>query len=936
LVVESFSLKAFQRRGSATVRPRPLAALLALYALVGSTAHNLAAAEPLGTASSADVSEIVATLRSARHITNAVLTYNGDWLLYALTEPASGQASIGATTIVLRSTHTSVEKRYDAIAEPFAHPFAVSSSGRWIAFEDRAGGITAVELSTGNQIRQPDAHHFSLEGSSPNEWLLTWSGVDPARDIVITHLGDGSRSNVPGVTQFSVSPDGRYLAWAGADTLFLRDLTSPMDRELRGIPPGGFGEIRWSPNSTAFALMVRANDEARILAVENVRRGPAHVSEIYSHTPRFAAGLAVDGSAPVQWRTDGAGFFFYMRHVAHPATDRAVASNLVIWHSADTELPMQRQADSAPAFLSYFSLAHKRLAQLADDLVPSAIPHGQGRFVLGYSPATGRPTGPEGYTHQYRDYYLIDLVSGHRTLILENLRVETYRVNTLSIQPMLSPDGQFVLYEKDGNYFAYHVQTGANHNLTGNLGNHFYYDDNGPNNLHLHDHDGPGLVTVFQGWSADGRSALVSDYRDVWALGLDGGAARKLTEAGPDRSVVFTRLAPGGLMPGADDIDHRVILNDSVVDLRSDVFFSARDLRSARTGIASLRSGAIHVLNWQDADMRYFLSSEGATLVALRSTATDWPDYFSIDLEGRPAVRLSDANPSVRLHALPQHRLLWFTTRTGITLPATLYLPFGARIGGRFPTIVSIYEEMTDGPHELIEPSRGDIFTWLSHGYAVLIPSIRPRLNHGGGAALESVTAAVRAAVSTGVVDGDRLGLTGYSYGGYETNYIIAHTNMFSAAVSRSGISDLISSYGSIHGRMPNALVSENSQPYLPSPWWEDWGAYVSNSPLFAAQNIQTPLLLIHGDQDSAVSFAQPLELFNALRRMGNKSVVLLEYVGANHSLENADPDMSERILEFFDHFLRGSPSPRWWSDGRSYPQGTAPAATDVAIGTHQ
>lgn len=112
-------------------------------------------------------------------------------------------------------------------------------------------------------------------------------------------------------------------------------------------------------------------------------------------------------------------------------------------------------------------------------------------------------------------------------------------------------------------------------------------------------------------------------------------------------------------------------------------------------------------------------------------------------------------------------------------------------------------------------------------------------------------------------------------------------------------------------------------------PWWSNWDAFLKNSPLYFVSQIKTPLLIVHGAQDTAVPFAQSVEMFNNLRRLGKPEVVLLEYAGKGHtSLQNGpvNEDIDRRMMEFFDHFLKGSPAPGWWTDGLLYTAGQASA----------
>jgi dipeptidyl aminopeptidase/acylaminoacyl peptidase len=215
-----------------------------------------------------------------------------------------------------------------------------------------------------------------------------------------------------------------------------------------------------------------------------------------------------------------------------------------------------------------------------------------------------------------------------------------------------------------------------------------------------------------------------------------------------------------------------------------------------------------------------------------------------------------------------------------------------------------------------------DIPRWTQHGYAVLEPDIQPRVDDGGEAALEAVTAAIGAAASTGVVDIDRLGLEGHSYGAYETFFVVTQTDMFKAAVPIAGVTDLLSQYGSVFRgfppnlQFPGSFIDESGQLYLGGPWWTRWAVFVRNSPLFHIGSVNTPLLIIHGDDDSAAPFSQSVEFFNSLRRIGGKSAVLLQYSGEDHMLHRPQTvrDLAQRKLEFFDHFVRGGPQPSWWT----------------------
>jgi dipeptidyl aminopeptidase/acylaminoacyl peptidase len=162
------------------------------------------------------------------------------------------------------------------------------------------------------------------------------------------------------------------------------------------------------------------------------------------------------------------------------------------------------------------------------------------------------------------------------------------------------------------------------------------------------------------------------------------------------------------------------------------------------------------------------------------------------------------------------------------------------------------------------------------------------------------------------------MGLQGHSWGGYQTNYIITQTSIFAAAVSFAGLSDFISGYNSIIVNGKSAQYSfELDQCRIGSTLWQNTNSYINNSPIFFANKIATPILLINNKGDGAVPFTQGVELFVALRRL-NKKAWMLQYDGEDHSLQSdkASRDFTFRMFQYFDHYLKKMHPPKWMTKG--------------------
>jgi dipeptidyl aminopeptidase/acylaminoacyl peptidase len=164
-----------------------------------------------------------------------------------------------------------------------------------------------------------------------------------------------------------------------------------------------------------------------------------------------------------------------------------------------------------------------------------------------------------------------------------------------------------------------------------------------------------------------------------------------------------------------------------------------------------------------------------------------------------------------------------------------------------------------------------------------------------------SVDAAVAAALATGRVDADRMGIYGYSFGGYSVNCVITQSHRFRAAVASAGLSDLASMYLG-----PTRAALEVSQARVGGRLWEMPERYLDQSPVFHLDKVTTPLLLVHAADDLTVPYSQAEEMYYGLKALG-KEVMLVRYPkkGYRHAFAAHNPSYWPRILDWFDFYLR-------------------------------
>jgi dipeptidyl aminopeptidase/acylaminoacyl peptidase len=159
------------------------------------------------------------------------------------------------------------------------------------------------------------------------------------------------------------------------------------------------------------------------------------------------------------------------------------------------------------------------------------------------------------------------------------------------------------------------------------------------------------------------------------------------------------------------------------------------------------------------------------------------------------------------------------------------------------------------------------------------------------------------------------MAIQGQSWGGYQVAYMITQTDRFKAAGAGAPVSNMTSAYGGIRwgSGVTRQMQYERGQSRIGQNLWDAFDLYVENSPLFFVPNVTTPVLIMHNDKDTAVPWYQGIEFFASLRRCG-KQAWMLQYKGEDHNLRERHncKDLSEKLAEFFDHFLKGAPEPEW------------------------
>lgn len=891
-----------------------------------------------------------------KSIGSAEISRDGTWFIYRLS-PLEGDSEV-----VVRKTREDKSYRFPIGEAPrfgSASDMGFSADAKWAAFlsypgykearglrRDKKKSYTKamlVNLATGEKAEFDKVRSLAFSGENPGFIALLkfspesqekekdkWTGSD----LVLRELATGHEINIGNVSEFAFDKKGSRLAWLidaqgqSGNGIQLRDMASGAVSALDN-DKASYKSLGWSEKGDALAALRGKEDKAyedklySIVAFSDFQdpKGPRKVVYDPAGDKSFPEGLSVSPNRNPQWTEGLDGILFGIsqpkKKDAEGKTEAAKDSgpaamegskdepdedmpDLVIWHWHDKRLQSQQQVeervDATFSYLAIYRVKEKKFIRLADDTLRDVSPAPKDLWAIGLDNSAYELEGNlDG--RQYQDIYTIDLRTGVRKLALTKCR--------WYFGP--SADGTHFLYYDDGHFFTCDMAAGKSTNITKDVPTSFVNTED--------DHNVVKPPQYPIGWVKDGSSVLLSDGWDIWNVPVHGGRGTNLTLDGKKDGIRYQRR-------------FRLDPEEKGIDLATPVYVGMFGEWTKKTGIARIdrgRPGAVKLL-WDDAVFSRLVKARTAEIyLYTRETYRDFPDYYAADASLKAGVKITDANPQ-------QNDFLWssgsqlveYKSAKGDRLQAALFLPASYKKGNSYPTIVYIYEKLSQGLNSYTSPGpygfNKSVYT--SHGYAVLMPDIVYTINDPGMSAVGCVLPALEAAIATGVVDRAKVGLQGHSWGGYQTAFLVTQTNAFAAAVAGAPLTDMISMYSSIYWNSgsANQPIFESSQGRFTGGYWENIEAYTRNSPVYYADRVKTPLVILHNDKDGAVNWNQGIEYFNTLRRL-LKPVVMLQYVGENHGLQKPAnrKDYGVRMMEFFDHFLKGKPAPNWWEEGIPY-----------------
>jgi dipeptidyl aminopeptidase/acylaminoacyl peptidase len=651
-------------------------------------------------------------------------------------------------------------------------------------------------------------------------------------------------------------------------------------------------------------------EKAYSLFLGNLNETPGKIVDGY--TSGIPVGWTPSENGNIYFSEDETKLFFGTNETPEPAPKDTILDEekpkLDIWNWQDLKLQPQQKVEAERekkrTYLAVYHINLNRFIQLADPQVRdiSTLQKGNSDLALGYNELPYLRESSWTGTRN-RDYYIVDVKSGIKREIAD---CKTY--------VRISPQGKYVVWYEPADSSYYARSTDINQmeavSLTKILPVNFYEERN----------DTPMDPRPYgvAGWSEDDRFIYIYDRYDIWKFDPAGERVPvNITKAFGRRNQ--TRLRYVKLDPELEYIpsDESMLL-------------SAFDERTMSGGFFRTRFGVVADPELQVMEKNYFAGVRKAKnaekLIWTKESEREFPDLWCSDLNFMKRERISDANPQQENFIWPKVQMVEWTSFSGEKLKGLLYVPENLDPGKKYPMMVYFYERNAENiyRHQHPAPSRSTINKplYTSNGYVVFVPDITYKEGYPGQSAYNAIVSGTQHVINTfPFIDEKRMALQGQSWGGYQIAYLITQTDLYAAAMAGAPVSNMTSAYGGIRWQtgLSRMFQYEQTQSRIGGTLWDKPLHYIENSPVFYAPKVNTPLLMMHNDNDGAVPWYQGIEYFVALRRL-NKPVWMLSYNDEPHNLNASSwanrVDLSKRMFQFFNHYLKGEAMPEWMEKG--------------------
>lgn len=802
--------------------------------------------------------------------------------------------------LVIRSIDNDWEKR---IADTKSEQFSIDS--RFMMCIKSSDTLEVVSLGTDQSMYFPGVTSYSISTCNNRQYLI-YAENSGEKVMHVVELSGKTGTVLNAVGEFCVSSNGRIIAYIeknGTNSVSSKVKLLDLDNMVTATIWTGslVNGLRLNQDGSKVAF-IGAGDSLPAGKTIFVYSKDGGVRKIEPELPLNTAIREI-----ISFDKSGVGVFVKLVHLDEisPSVSNV---HVDIWSYTDVNLqPWQLRNPGGREFLYYTRLDSCNTVRLQyDDEEVSGLKDSSGNLIFMVS--------SKGYINE--EYWNRGVSSNLIAVSVKNGKrrvIDHFIPGTVQLSPA---GNRLIGLDKQGqDYYCLNLDDQTLLNLTGDISipvKQLDYRDRFDHPKHKNYRD-----LMFAGWIGD-TAILVCDAYDIYRIDLSGRMRPvNLTNGfGRKNGISFRLINAGSLYGSAGDKPGSLVVASFDQNNKNAGFYSIDQLKSKNP--SPLSSGKYSYSSWSGGSIAV-KASNASVFVVKRESCTESSNYFSTS-DFKQFSKLSDVKPELQFNWMTSD-LYAFKTLDGRTVKGVLYKPENFDPARKYPVIISLYERKSQELNVFHAPSDPSDYLgvgwFVSREYLVFSPDIYYKIGYPGQSAVDAAVGAAHFLSTLPFVERRKIALHGHSFGAYEVNFIVTQTNIFAAAVSSSGVSDLISRYGTVSlTGFSQQERSETGQQRIGGSLWEKKELYIANSPLFYADRVNTPMLTIANKLDSNVPFQQGVEWYLALRRLGKK-VWMLQYDGASHGLSGDNYlDYVLRINQFFEHYLKDKNAPKWMLEG--------------------
>ena len=744
--------------------------------------------------------------------------------------------------------------------------------------EVKSDGTTLVYWSplTGTQKRIANVSEYSLSTkSNASAYVVQQKGKNDSSFVFESHYTEGKDAVFNAVKIFENNGWSKSLAWddKGNQLAFLATTDTAKTNKLYTLNLKG------------------TNEKSAKLILDTTNR-------------KISKGLAVSENGKISFSPSGNKLFFGIAPIPKKEPKDTLLEDekfvVDIWHWDDDRIQpeqlKQLDKDKKMTLMTMFNTSTSDIFQIENDSIKlnQFVQRGDGDIALLSSEKKYKKSNT-WETQVPSDYFLMDLKTGKQEMILEK------KTHTVS----LSYTGKYLTWYEPIKRDWYNMNLATKNSvlITNRIDDNLFEDNNG-----LAEQPYPyGLM----GWSKNDDFLYIYSEFEIW----------KINSENKEQISCITKNKGGEL-----NTDLRNVRLDYDIDYIDDSWLILKSFnhQNKREGFWEYTNGTLKPLLLDDSRITFAAKAKNANKILYsKMDFQTYPDLLINDLTFGNEKQISKANPQQSNYLWGTAELVKWETPTGAELEGLLYKPENFDETKKYPMIVYYYEKNADNLNAYKSPrpsaSTVNLTEYVSNGYIIFIPDIVYKLGEPGKGAYDCIMSGTKSIVEKGFVDEKNIALQGQSWGGYQTAFMVTQTNYFKCAFAGAPVGNMTSAYGGVRWEsgLLRAFQYEKGQSRIGKSLWEDREAYIRNSPVFFLDKVNTPLLLMNNDADGAVPWYQGIEIYTGMRRL-EKPCWLLNYNNDQHNLTKRpnQVDLSIRMLQFFNHFLKGEPMPEWMKDG--------------------